>query len=135
MASNKAKLKAFTLQELLVVLIIIGILTLMVLPNLLPLVTKAKSTEAKIALKHIHTLQKNYFLENSKYAADFESLGYEPITTVDQGGDANYAISIVNASAGGFIVQAEAVVDFDGDGIRNKWHINQDQELTEVVKD
>ena len=41
------RLRAFTLQELLVVLIIIGILTLLVLPNLLPMITKAKSTETE----------------------------------------------------------------------------------------
>jgi prepilin-type N-terminal cleavage/methylation domain len=41
------KIKAFTLAELMIVLVIIGILVLLALPNLMPLISKAKSTEAK----------------------------------------------------------------------------------------
>ena len=47
------KLKAFTLMELLIVLIIIGILVLLALPNLMPLISKAKSTEAQLQLQQI----------------------------------------------------------------------------------
>ncbi|WP_418409938.1 prepilin-type N-terminal cleavage/methylation domain-containing protein, partial [Alistipes sp.] len=39
-------LRAFSLPELLVVLVIIGILVLIALPNLMPLISRAKSTEA-----------------------------------------------------------------------------------------
>lgn len=38
---------AFSLPELLVVLVIIGILMLAVLPNLMPLISRAKATEAQ----------------------------------------------------------------------------------------
>ncbi|MEX2379157.1 MAG: prepilin-type N-terminal cleavage/methylation domain-containing protein, partial [Vicingaceae bacterium] len=44
------KIKAFTLTELLVVLIIVGILVLLALPKLMPLISKAKSTEAQLQL-------------------------------------------------------------------------------------
>ena len=37
----------FSLTELMVVLVIIGVLVLLALPKLLPIVTKAKTTEAK----------------------------------------------------------------------------------------
>ncbi len=40
----KKRVAAYTLTEILVVLVIIGILVLLALPNLLPLITKAKST-------------------------------------------------------------------------------------------
>ena len=46
------KLKAYTLNELLVVLIIIGILILLALPNLMPLISKAKSTGAGLQLRY-----------------------------------------------------------------------------------
>lgn len=54
----KLELKAFSLPELLVVLVIIGILVLIALPNLMPLISKAKSTEAQQQLVFLHTLEK-----------------------------------------------------------------------------
>lgn len=43
----------FSLTELMVVLVIIGVLVLLALPRLLPVVTKAKTTEAKLMLKQV----------------------------------------------------------------------------------
>lgn len=127
--------KAFTLQELLVVLMIIGVLTLLVLPNLLPLITKAKSTEAQLQLKHVHTLQKSYFYMHSKYSNDLVAIDFEQSKTTDKGGQANYLIEIVDAGADGFVAKATAVVDFDGDGAFNVWQIDQDNNLQEITKD
>lgn len=44
---------AYTLTEILVVLVIIGILVLLALPNLLPAVNKAKKLEAKQQLAYV----------------------------------------------------------------------------------
>lgn len=129
------KLSGFTLQELLVVLIIIGILTLLVLPNLLPLITKAKSTEAKLQLEHLYTLQKTYYYEHSKYGTDLEMVDFIQERTVDEGGTANYLIELVQSDASSFTAKATAVTDFDGDGTFNVWQIDQNKELREVVKD
>ena len=129
------KLQAFSLTELLVVLVIIGILILLALPNLMPLISKAKSTEAKTNLAHIKTLQKTYFYEHSKYADDLEAIGYEANKTVEEGGNANYVYEIVEASPSGFVAKATAVVDFDGDGTMNVWQIDQEEKLEEIVKD
>ncbi len=49
-------LRAFSLSEMLVVLVIIGILVLIALPNLMPLITRAKSMEAQQQLAFVHTL-------------------------------------------------------------------------------
>ncbi len=128
-------LKGFTLQELLVVLIIIGILTLLVLPNLMPLISKTNSTEAQLQLKHLHTLQKSYFYQYSKYSDDLTAVDYAQDKLITDGGNAKYLIEIKEVSASGFLATATSVVDFDGDGIYNQWEIDQDQNLREVVKD
>jgi type IV pilus assembly protein PilE len=136
MQINKTqKISSFTLTEVLVVLIIIGILILLALPNLMPLVTKAKSTEAKIQLQHIYTLEKNYFFEKSKYSHDLTEISFEQQPLVTQGGQANYRIEITDASNNGFSAKATAVVDFDGDGNFNVWAIDQNKNLVELTPD
>ena len=55
---NIKKLKAYNLQEVLTVLLIIGILLLLALPNLMPLISKAKAIEAQTQLKYVYNLQR-----------------------------------------------------------------------------
>lgn len=129
------KLDAFTLTELLIVLVIVGILILIAVPNLMPLITQAKSTEAKMQLGHIATLEKTYFYTNSKYSPDLKEIGFEQEKLVTEGGKANYKITIVEANERGYKAKAEAIVDFDGDGVKNEWTIDQDKNLKEVVQD
>ena len=129
------KLKAFTLTELVVVLIIIGILILLAIPKLMPLISKAKSTEAQLQLKHVYTLQKTFFYQYSKYSTDFNEIDFEHAKLVSEGGTGNYKIEIIEASNNQFKAIATAVTDFDGDGIFNVWEINQDQQLKETIKD
>lgn len=129
------KLKAFTLMELLIVLIIVGILVLLALPNLMPLISKAKSTEAQLQLEHIHTLEKSYFYLHSKYSTDFKEISYEHAKLSSQGGNANYMIEVVEATNNGFKARATAVTDFDGDGIFNIWEVDQDKNIKEVTPD
>jgi len=133
----KRKVDAYTLTEILIVLVIIGILVLLALPNLLPLITKAKSTEAKVQLEHVHTLEKNYFYEKSKYTSDLKELGFiqEKLTTDGQDGRANYRIEISQSGTTNFTAKATAVVDFNGNGTFNVWEIDQDKNLKEVVAD
>lgn len=129
------KIAAFTLPELLVVLVIIGILVLLALPRLMPLISKAKSTEAQMQLGHLHALEQGYYYLHSKYSDDLEEIGFEQEKLVTEDGTANYKIEIVEASPTGFKARATAVVDFDGDGNFDTWEIDQDKKLTEIVKD
>lgn len=129
------KVSAFNLQELLVVLVIIGILLLLALPNLMPLISKTKSLEAQTQLKHIANLEKQYFFMYSKYSPDFNTIDFEAPVTVVNNGNANYSYQIIEASNTGFIARATAITDFDGDGVFNVWEINQLDQLKEIVKD
>ncbi len=132
---GKLYLKGFTLTELLIVLIIIGILVLLALPNLMPLIAKAKSTEAQLQLGHVHMLEKSYFYMHSRYSSDLQEIGFEQEKLSDEGGTANYIIEITESSSAGFKAIATSVADFDGDGIFNVWEIDQDKNLIETTKD
>jgi len=125
------------LTEILVVLVIIGILVLLALPNLLPLITKAKSTEAKMQLEHIYTLERNFFFEKSKYTSDLTEIGFvqEKLSVDNKDGRANYRIEVLQSSQTNFLARATAVADFNGNGIYNVWEIDQDKNLKEVVAD
>ncbi|OFY26017.1 MAG: general secretion pathway protein GspG [Bacteroidetes bacterium RIFOXYA12_FULL_35_11] len=129
------KMKAFSLTELLVVLVIMGILILLALPVLMPLISKAKSTEAQVQLNHLYTLEKSYFYLKSKYSTSFDEIGFEHAKLTSEGGNANYKVEVIEASATSFKARATAVTDFDGDGIFNVWEIDHSQKLTEVTKD
>jgi type IV pilus assembly protein PilE len=129
------KLKAFTLMELLIVLIIIGILVLLALPNLMPLISKAKSTEAQLQLEHVHTLEKSYFYLHSKYSNNLVEISFEPAKLTSQGGNANYQIEVIEATNNAFKARATAITDFDGDGVFNVWEVDQDKNIKEVTPD
>ncbi len=133
--SRVLRLRAFTLTELLVVLVIIGILVLLALPKLMPLISKARSTEAKLQLEHLHTLQKSYFYLNSKYSDDLAEIGFEHEKLVSDGGSANYRIEIMEATNATFKAVATAITDFDADGVFNVWEIDHEKNLIEVEKD
>ena len=128
-------LRAFSLPEMLVVLVIIGILVLIALPNLMPLISKAKAMEAQQQLAFVHTLQKSYFYTYSRYSDSLDEIGFEQQPLVTDEGNANYRIEIVEAGESGFKALAISVVDFDKDGQYNIWEIDQDKKLTEIVRD
>lgn len=131
----QAKVKGMTLIELLLVLALVGILLSMAVPKLMPLIGRTKSLEAQMQLKHVLSLEKNYFYINSKYTNDLEDLGFEQSKLVTEDGKANYKIEIVEANNRVFTAKALSVTDFDQDGQLNIWEINQDEEIKEVVKD
>jgi len=129
------KLPAYNLQEMLIVLAIIGILLLIAMPSFMPLITKAKSMEAQIHLKAIYNSQKSHFFIHNQYSNSFDALDYELPKTKQEGGTANYAYEIVSTSATDFVVRAKAIVDFDGDGIFNIWEITQEGNPVQTQKD
>lgn len=129
------KLGAFTMFELLLAMAIIGILASLSVPLYLPLISRAKSTEAKLQLRHVLMLEKNFFYVNSKYTTDVNELGFEQPKLVTQDGQANYKIDITDASVSNFTAKATAVSDFDGDGQFNVWQITADEKVKEVTPD
>jgi type IV pilus assembly protein PilE len=127
--------EGFSLTELLVVIVVIGILILLALPKFSAVVSRAKETEAKIMLKHLHTLEQSYFYENDSYTNEPVKLGFEQEALVTDGGNARYLIEIKKANTYEFTATATAVVDFDKDGTYNVWTVTENGKPTQTVPD
>ena len=67
--------QGFTLIELMIVLLIVGILSGIALPNIIRQVGKAREAEAKQALSSIGFAQQGYFFENRQFATTYLELG------------------------------------------------------------
>ena len=76
----------FTLLELLVVVVIIGILAAIALPQYKIAVMRAKTTEALTLGKQIKKLEEMYYIINKKYTDNFYDLGEKFQGTIDSDG-------------------------------------------------
>ena len=69
--------KGFTLIELLIVVLIIGILSAVALPQYRKAVEKSKITEGLYLLKRMMQEKDIYYMANGQYPASFDVLGFE----------------------------------------------------------
>jgi prepilin-type N-terminal cleavage/methylation domain-containing protein len=123
--------KGFTLIELMIVVVIIGILAALAIPRFMRSTTKAKQSEAKQLLKQIYTMQHAYRQEFDSYACNglvadatngtvFATLG------VDVGATARYTYTM---AAGLNTFSCVATADLDDDPTVDTWQIDQDGTL------
>jgi len=73
--NHKQQDEGFTLLELLVVIIIIGILCAIALPSFLNQANKAKQSEAKTYVSALNRGQQAYYLENNRFANSVPEVG------------------------------------------------------------
>ena len=74
---KKTAKKGFTLVELMVVIVIIGILAALAIPRFLGATNKTKAAEFKPVLKQLYTLQEAYKQERDEYSALESNLAFE----------------------------------------------------------
>jgi prepilin-type N-terminal cleavage/methylation domain-containing protein len=70
--------KGFTLIELMIVVGIIGILVAIAAPNFSRYQSKARQSEAKIALAAVYGAEKSFYSEYAAYMGSMEAVGYAP---------------------------------------------------------
>jgi type IV pilus assembly protein PilA len=126
--NNKNSEKGFTLVELLVVIIVIGILGAIALPNFLNQDVKAKQTEAKQNIASINKTQNSFRAENSAFATSFNVLAIGSVTGGANGQTSNYSYTIAGGTETATVIASardSALKSFSGGNIRYDNGANQ----------
>ena len=118
--STRKRFHGFSLMEVMIVVVIIGILAALAYPNLEKYLKRARQTEAKTNLSAIYTAQKIYFTLHQSYAEDIKKFDL----SLAQG---LYTYTIPEASKNTFKAQAEGNID-DDDAL-DIWTIDQNKIL------
>ena len=119
--------KGFTLIELMIVVVIIGILAALAIPRFMQATTKSKQSEAKGLLKQIYTMQRAYRQEFDTYACNgLTASGAAPnsfgAVGVEIQAAARYTY-VMAAAPNTFLCTATA--NLDDDPTNDIWTINQ----------
>jgi len=132
--------KGFTLIELMIVVVIIGILAALAIPRFMKATAKAKQSEAKQILKQIYTMEHTYRQANSTYgdnglASTHGAVFTFPQIGVDIQANAMYDYSIV---AGATTFTATATCPnpgIDDDATPDVWTIDDTGNLQNTTND
>ncbi|MEE2716356.1 MAG: prepilin-type N-terminal cleavage/methylation domain-containing protein [SAR324 cluster bacterium] len=118
----------FSLIEVMIVVVIIGILAALAYPSLEGYLQRTRQAEAKTNLSALYTAQKIYFATKRTYASNLSDLDVQ----FETGGEVVYSYTLT-ATATTFV--ATATGNLDDDAALDTWTIDQGKTLTNTVND
>lgn len=111
---KKTAKKGFTLVELMVVIVIIGILAALAIPRFLGATNKSKAAEFKPVLKQIYTLQMAYQQEKDALGSTTTDIGFDSPGTTSR---FSYTVSNVATGIGKAVVLTGSLKDLNNNTI------------------
>jgi prepilin-type N-terminal cleavage/methylation domain-containing protein len=123
---KKLKNKGFTLIELMVVILIVGILGAVAIPKFMAASHKAKASEFPTVLSSIYTAEHAYQAESGSYSNDFATIDIDPGTVQSQW----FVYSIPTATTSTFVAQAAVTTAFGKAQSGQTAQINQSGQKT-----
>jgi prepilin-type N-terminal cleavage/methylation domain-containing protein len=119
--------KGFSLIEMLVAIVVIGVLTAIALPVYSKYVARSRQADAKVQLVAIRQAQEIYKFQYGTYTSATGSLsGWK-------GTAGRYTFAITAAGANSF--SARAAGNIDGDATNDEWTMDQDGNLFNATND
>jgi prepilin-type N-terminal cleavage/methylation domain-containing protein len=90
----RASRRAFTLVEMLIAMIVVGILAAMAIPKFNTMKARANFAAMKTALKNLGQAEEAFFADHGEYSASLDSLNFKPAPEM--------TLTVVEASATGW---------------------------------
>jgi len=129
--------KGFTLIELMIVVVIIGILAALAIPRFMQATTKSKQSEAKQLLKQVYTMQRTF-----RQASNPGTYGDNGVTAVAGGTFPAIGVEIMVGAAYSYAMVAAAdaftctaTANLDDDATIDTWVIDETGLLDNTIND